>query len=214
VFNDRKQMFGVDRFGTLLFFLLFAFLIPGVSQAGWPSVVGSAANVASLIAGFSATEMGSNRRRLGVLVTIGVVSGVLVAFDQESIPATIGAFGQAVVLGAILLAVVRRVLAHERVGLPTINGAIAAYVLIGLFFAWIYLAMAGVIDGPVLDPDVAGLPSYYSFVVLTTLGFGDISPVNDLVQRLTALEAMVGQIFLATLVARLVSMYGVPARKK
>lgn len=205
-------MFGIDRFGTLLFFLLFAFLVSGVSEAGWPNVVGSVANVASLLAGFAATGLHTNRRRMGVLIVIGVVSAVLVAFEQGSIPATIGAFGQAVVLTAILLAVVRRVLAHERVELPTIAGAIAAYVLIGLIFAWIYLAMSGVIEGPILDPEEAGLPAYYSFEVLTTLGFGDITPIDEFVQRLTALEAMTGQIFLATLVARLVAMYGAPAR--
>lgn len=207
-------MFGVDRFGTLLFFLLFAFLISGVGDTGWPKVAGSLANVASLIAGFTATSLGKNHRRFAVLVAIGVVSAVLVGFEEKSLPATIGAFGQAVVLVAILLAVVHRVLAHERVGLPTIAGAIAAYVLIGLIFAWIYLGMAGIFDGPVLDPDVAGLPTYYSFEVLATLGFGDITPVNDLVQRLTAIEAMAGQIFLATLVARLVSMYGSSARSE
>ena len=48
--SDRKRMFGVDRFGTLLFFLLFAVLISGVGAAGWPNVVGSVANVGSLIA--------------------------------------------------------------------------------------------------------------------------------------------------------------------
>jgi len=207
-------MFGIDRFGTLLFFLLFAFLVSGLSEAGWPNVVGSVANVASLIAGFVATGLSANRRRLGVLVAIGIISAVLVGFQQETIPGAIGALGQAIVLGAILLAVVRRVLAHEQVGLPTIAGAIAAYVLIGLIFAWIYLAMSGLVDGPAFEPDTAGLPTYYSFVVLTTLGFGDITPVHDLVQRLTALEAIAGQIFLATLVARLVSMYGAPARGK
>lgn len=206
-------MFGVDRFGTLLFFLLFAFLISGASEEGWPNVVGSGANVASLVAGFTATGLGANRRRLSVLVAIGVVSAVLVGFNDSSILLTVGAFGQALVLTAILLAVVRRVLEHERVGLPTIAGAIAAYVLIGLIFAWIYLALSGVLDGPILEPDVSGLPTYYSFVVLTTLGFGEITPVNDLVQRITALEAIAGQIFLATLVARLVSMYA-PARRE
>ena len=208
-------MFGVDRFGTLLFFLLFAFLISDSGVSSWPNVVGSAANVGALVAGFTATGLGKNRLRLGVLAAIGVTSAVLVGFDEAAIPLTIGAFGQAVVLVAILLAVVRRVLRHERVGMPTIAGAIAAYVLIGLIFAWTYLAMRwSVSKGPVLDPGVAGLPTYYSFEVLTTLGFGDITPVNDLVRRLTALEAMAGQIFLATLVARLVAMYGSPARSQ
>jgi len=65
--------------------------------------------------------------------------------------------------------------------LPTIAGAIAAYVLIGLVFAWIFLAMCAVFDGPILDPDAAGLPACYSFEVLTTLGFGDITPVHEFV---------------------------------
>jgi hypothetical protein len=207
-------MFGVDRFGTLLFFLLFAFLISGASENGWANVVGSAANVASLVAGFTATGLLGNRRRMVVLIVVGVVSAVLVSFEQTSVAGALGAFGQAVVLGAILIAVVRRVLAHQRVGLPTITGAIAAYVLIGLVFAWVYLGMYGVLDAPILDPDLVGLPAYYSFEVLTTLGFGDITPVHDLVQRLTAIEAMTGQIFLATLVARLVSMYGAPTHSE
>jgi hypothetical protein len=207
-------MFGVDRFGTLLFFLLFAFLISGMNEDRWANVVGSVANVGSLVAGFTATGLLGNRRRMGLLIVVGVVSAVLVGLEQTSGAGALGAFGQAVVLGAILIAVVRRVLAHQRVGLPTITGAIAAYVLIGLVFAWIYLGMYGVLDAPILDPDLVGLPAYYSFEVLTTLGFGDITPVHDLVQRLTAIEAMTGQIFLATLVARLVSMYGAPTHSE
>lgn len=212
--RKENRLIGLDRFGTLLFFLLFAFLISGVSEARWANVAGSIANVGSLFVGFAATGLRFNRRRMGVLLAIGGVSAALVGFEEGSVAATAGAFGQAIVLTAILLAVVRRVLTHERVGLPTIAGAIAAYVLIGLVFAWIYLAMRGVYGEAVLDPDVTALPMYYSFVVLTSLGFGDINPINDLVQRLTALEAMAGQIFLATLVARLVSMYGAPARAK
>ena len=207
-------MFGLDRFGTLLFFLLFAFLISGVDDTGWPNVMGSIANVGSLLAGFAATGLAANRRRLGVLVAIGVSSAVLVGFEQTSVASSIGAIGQAVVLAAILLAVVHRVLAHERVEVPTLLGAISAYVLIGLVFAWIYLALYGIVDGPVLNPDETGLPAYYSFVVLTTLGFGEIIPVHGIAQRLTALEAMMGSIFLATLVARLVSMYGSSARRE
>lgn len=207
-------MIGIDRFGTLLFLLLFAFLVSGASEEGWPAVVGSVANVAALLAGFAATGLRGQRRRMIVLILVGVASAVLVGFERTSVAGGVGAFGQALVLGAILIAVVRRVLTHDRVGLPTIAGAIAAYVLIGLVFAWIYFAMHGLFDGPVLDPDTAGLPAYYSFEVLTTLGFGDITPVHELAKRVTAIEAMTGQIFLATLVARLVSMYGAPVRQE
>jgi hypothetical protein len=48
---------------------------------------------------------------------------------------------------------------------------------------------------------------YFSFVALTTLGFGDLSPSVGLPQALTALEALFGQVFLVTLVARLVTLW-------
>lgn len=208
-----KPLVGPDRFGTLLTFLLASFLLSGVSYSGWYRVVGASLNVAALLAGFAATELRNKRTQIGILITIGVLGTVLLgSFPPTSVQAAFGALAQVTVLGAVLLAVVRRVLTHEQVELSTILGAIAAYFLIGLVFAWVYLAVGGFADGPIFQPAEAGFPAYYSFVVLTTLGFGDITPVNELVQRLTAVEAIAGQIFLATLVARLVSMYKPSAR--
>lgn len=199
---------GLDQFGTLLFFLVAAFLISGFSDSVWPRVVGSALNLGALLAGFAASGA-SDRRGIGVLLAVGVISSTLVAsFSKTSAIAGVAAFGQVAVLGAVLVAVVRRVLSHDRVGMPTIVGAIAAYFLIGMLFAWIYQSAYGLVDQPILQPEGAGLPDYYSFVVLSTLGFGDVTPVNELVKRITAIEAVTGQIFLATLVARLVSLYG------
>lgn len=205
----RRLTVGPDRFGTLLFFLLTSFVVSGATGSGWPKVVSSMGNLAALLAGFAATGLWNDRARMISLLTLGSVSAVLVGqFEQTSIPSGLGSLGQAVVLSAILMAVVRRVLSHERVGIPTLAGAVAAYFLIGLMFAWLHLAAYGFLDGPILQPEVGELPAYFSFVVLSTLGFGDVTPVHDLVKRVTAVEAVTGQIFLATLVARLVSMYG------
>jgi len=208
VHPTRKPLVGSDRFGTLLVFLLASFLLSGINDSGWYRVFGATLNVAALLAGVAATDLWNHRTRIVALTTIGVLGIVLLgSFSQTSVPAGIGALAQVIVLGAILVAVVRRVLTHELVELSTILGAVAAYFLIGLVFAWVYLAFHGFLDGPLLEPAENGLPAYYSFVVLSTLGFGDITPVDELVQRVTAVEAITGQIFLATLVARLVSMY-------
>jgi hypothetical protein len=210
----RRLRIGPDQFATLLCFLLVSLLISGVSTRPWTTVVGAAANLGALLAGFAASGMWSNRRRMGILFAIGLLGSVAVGtFSQTSVAAGVGALGQALVLGAVLVAVVGRVVSHQEVGAGTILGAIAAYFLIGTVFSWLYLASYGLFDPPILDPDVQGLPTYYSFVVLSTLGFGDITPVHPFVERLTAIEAVTGQIFLATLVARLVSVYR-PARDR
>jgi hypothetical protein len=208
-----KSLFGEDRFGVLLALLVLGFLVPQSRETSWIQAVVA---VVALAAALAATGLWDEQRKLVVVVgSIGVAGGVLLAvFPLTSPAASLGAFGQSAVFLLILTAVVRRVLSHERVGGPTILGAIVAYFLIGLSYAWIYIALEGLVDGPVLDPAIDGFPSYYSFVVLSTLGFGDVTPVNDLAQRITAIEAITGQVFLATLVARLVSLYGQPRPRK
>lgn len=198
-----------DRFGILLALLATAFLITGEGDVRWTRVVAASLNLAALAAGFLSAGIRRDRPRLAALAGIGLTGTVLVAvLPLEKAGAAIGGLCQVLVLGAVLVAVLKRVMSHEEVALNTVLGAIAAYFLIGLIFAWAYVSIYGFVDGAVFDPAERGLPAYYSFVVLTTLGFGDIVPVNEFARRLSAIEAIVGQVFLATLVARLVSMYG------
>jgi hypothetical protein len=83
-------------------------------------------------------------------------------------------------------------------------------VLVGLLFAFLFLAVSEFRDEPFLVQPGTHSQSeylYFSFVALTTLGFGDLSPSVGLPQALTALEALFGQVFLVTLVARLVTLW-------
>ena len=89
-------------------------------------------------------------------------------------------------------------------------GALCAYVLLGLLFAFVYLAVDELREAPFFAQEGPHAQSeflYFSFVALTTLGFGDLSPAVGLPQALTVLEALTGQIFLVTLVARLVTLW-------
>jgi hypothetical protein len=116
----------------------------------------------------------------------------------------------ALLVTATLPVTLSRVLQHRRVTYETVLGALCAYVLIGLLFAFVYLAVSDLRDNAFFAQP--GLHSqgeflYYSFVALTTLGFGDLSPSVGLPQALTVLEALAGNIFLVTLVARLVTLW-------
>ncbi len=93
----------------------------------------------------------------------------------------------------------------------TIRGAFCAYLLIGLAWASAYqlvdLLQPGAINiGAGAESAQAQNYTYYSFVVLTTLGFGDITPVSGVARSLTWIEAVVGQLFIATIIARLVGV--------
>jgi voltage-gated potassium channel Kch len=97
------------------------------------------------------------------------------------------------------------------VTIQTVMGGIAAYALIAFVMAAVYHAMTLFAGSPVLGGlEGVGDYIYFSFVTLTTVGYGDITPVTDLVKRLAVVEMFVGQVFLITLVARLVSLWKVP----
>ena len=94
-----------------------------------------------------------------------------------------------------------------------IVGAICVYALIGLAWAKTYEALDGIVPGSFRFPAdtawaVPGLLryTYFSFVTLATLGYGDVSPVTALAGTLAWMEAVTGQLYLAITVARLVAL--------
>lgn len=109
------------------------------------------------------------------------------------------------------LVVLGRILRHPQVNLETILGAICAYLLIGIAFATIYALMDHLGGAPFFAQGDARDPVkflYFSFIVLTTVGFGDLSPATDPGRIVVSMEALIGQIFLVTLVAGLVGNMG------
>ena len=112
-------------------------------------------------------------------------------------------------------AIVYRILRHPKVDVDTILGAITVYVILGVFFEAVYITVAAFSTQPFFTVHHYVEPlidlhdfQFFSFVTLTTVGYGNLVPRSSLGQSLAILEALVGQIYLVTLVARLVSVYG------
>ncbi len=105
------------------------------------------------------------------------------------------------------------------VSVDTICGALAAYLLIGVVWAFAYALLEVVVPGSIAglrDEGFAnGYQQYlgYSFVTLTTLGYGNVVPVNAKADALATVEAIVGQVYLTVLVARLVALNLTAARE-
>jgi Ion channel len=111
--------------------------------------------------------------------------------------------------------VVRRVLARPSVTIQSIYGALSAYLIVGLMFAAGYAAVQHLGEAAFFagqQPANTQTFQYFSFTTLTTLGYGDFTAAQDGGRAIAVLEALTGQVFLATLVARLVAVYRAPAR--
>lgn len=113
------------------------------------------------------------------------------------------------IIGLLLLAyaLLREVMAPGEVGRNRIMGAIALYLVLALAFASAYeLIDSAFPDAFAGDKHIPHSFRYFSVVVQTTIGFGDIVPVMPLARSVVMLQAVTGQIFIAVLLARLVAL--------
>ncbi len=107
-------------------------------------------------------------------------------------------------------AILRAVLAETEVGFRTILGAISVYTILGLLFSFLYAAMDRVGSTPFFGAGVSvkgGDFLFFSFTTLTTTGYGNLVPAAQPGKMFAGLEMLMGQIFLVTLVAGLVSLW-------
>ena len=119
-------------------------------------------------------------------------------------------FWKALLLLIAAIMVVRRVLARPTVTIQSIYGALSAYLITGLMFASVYAALNQLSAADFFanhQPANTQTFQYFSFTTLTTLGYGDFTAAENGGRAIAVLEALTGQIFLATLVARLVAAY-------
>ena len=203
----------LDSYASLLVLLLANFfLLELVDDPRWGAIGSTLLSAAALVVAISDPDAGHRiRRSHWILVGACVALAPLVLiFSSSSIVGLTYLLPIALLVTATLPITLSRVLRHRRITYETVLGALCAYVLIGLLFAFLYLAVSDLRDGPFFvqpGPHGQGEYLYFSFVALTTLGFGDLSPSVGLPQALTVLEALFGNIFLVTLVARLVTLW-------
>ncbi len=109
------------------------------------------------------------------------------------------------------------VFGHSRVTGQTLLGAACGYVLLGLTFAFAMLVLHSLGADPLVWAGTGAVPSggsretarylYFSFVTLSTLGYGDMIPRTPVAEVLAPAEAVIGQLYLAVFIARLIGMH-------
>jgi hypothetical protein len=117
---------------------------------------------------------------------------------------------------AIVVVIAHTVVTKGEVNRQSITGAICVYLLLGMIFVFVYGVMAALGDGPFFAQGTDGtraLRVYFSYVTLATLGYGDYTAAGNLGHALAVVEALLGQLYLVTVVALLVARMR-PARAR
>ena len=172
-----------------------------------------------LVLALAAYSLGGHRKHLWTALLLGApaAGGQVAAFVAPDGLAPLVATLFALLFMVYTLAVVMgSVLARGPVTRDKLAGAISAYLLLGLVFAIAGGLVEMFVPGSFRTPDDLTLSPggvtefafiYFSFTTLTTLGYGDITPANHWSQTVAWVEAVVGQLFLAILIARLVGLH-------
>ena len=109
----------------------------------------------------------------------------------------------------VIVIFLTKIFSEDRVTGESIKGGISIYFLLG--YIWLYLYSLVLL----VNPEAISFPAhaselsyilYFSFTTLTTLGYGDITPVSLMARNLTILESTIGKIYLTVLIARLVGL--------
>ncbi len=200
----------------LLGAIILAFSVQGVATPSDPEqILVSALLGTTLLLALWTADARPIVMRSAILVVAAVVAVSIVetAHGSPNGGATRVANALLVALAppAIILGVVRSLRAKQAVTLEAVFGVLCVYLLLGMFFAFLY----GSIDRLGGSPFFAGGQQasvaqclYYSFTTLTTVGYGDLTAASNLGHTLSVSEALVGQIYLVTVVSLIVANLG------
>ncbi len=203
-----KRIWEAESYALVLALIIITFVL----QEAAPSNTLTRAVTNVLLGAMLLLALRAARVRVQVLLTalLLVAAALILSFALSGedrlfvIPKLIGD----VLLAFVALAIVFRILRHPTVNVETIYGALSVYLLIGLFFAYTYAVIGSFTQFFVAaGNDTIQDYLYFSFVTLPTLGLGDLVPKGDLPRTLVAIEAVLGQLYLVTVVALLVSKY-------
>jgi hypothetical protein len=209
---------GKGRYGLLLLVLIGTYLLAAFSGAKLATQIQVILFAMVLLIALRTSPLpGHWPELIGAVAVLGSGVTYWTSLTGSRTGAAAEDLWKALLLLTAAIMVVRRVLAQPTVTIQSIYGALCAYLITGLMFASCYNAIGHLsASGFFANQEPANTQTYqyFSFTTLTTLGYGDFTAAENGGRAIAVIEALSGQVFLATLVARLVSVYRVPGRRR
>jgi Ion channel len=208
----RRARIRRERYGLLLVAILAAFAVQGIAEPGpVEQVVVTALLGGTLLLALVAAEA----RPVAIRVALVVASVLLVASIVEAATTdgkTVAASTANLLLlclapPAVVLGIVRSLRARGNVTVEAVFGVLCLYILLGMCFSGVYSLIDRLGHQFFANGETATVSHclYFSFVTLTTVGYGDYTAAGNLGHTLSATEALIGQIYLVTVVLIIVS---------
>jgi hypothetical protein len=201
-----------SSYGLVLLLIIVSYLMSVSFHREWGASVVILVQVVTV---WFALRTSQARRPVRLVADIVLAGALFVAlFDRfvnnssEPVPAI---FVMASVLYVMApFAILRHLISRNTIDLETMLGAIAAYMLIGLAFAYVYRFFGAVQSVPFFGlqgEGAIGQDVFFSFTTLTTTGYGNLVPAGQPGQTLAVMEMIVGQLFLITAVGKIVTVW-------
>jgi voltage-gated potassium channel Kch len=209
--------FSVARFlAALVLLFVTAPFIEALPNGEWLDTV-----LATVVMCMGVVAVGARRRTLIVAIVLvlpAVVGKWVNHLWPGSFPLEAGYAARLVFLAFLVACLLVFILRAPRVNSEVLCAGISVYLLIGLLWALAYEMVAQhdpsafAFSVPPASPHVMARFNafYFSFMTLTTVGYGDITPVSNVARMLAIMESMSGTLFVGVLIARLVSLYSAP----
>jgi Ion channel len=201
-----------DAFGLVFVLVLTTYVLTSLlDNHGWSAVVLTLATSSTSVVALTSSHARPGFVRAAIWLsglTIGLA--MIAAASGERTWLNFASVVQIALLTLAMGAVLRRVVMTGEVGSRTILGAISVYTVLGILFTFLYGTIERIQGSPFFEGVAHPSGSdflFFSYTTLTTTGYGDLVPGGQPGRMIAGLEMMIGQIFLVTLVAGLVSLW-------
>jgi Ion channel len=207
-----RSFHSTDSYGLLVLMIVATYTLAATLTEPWGATIVLVAQIGTVWLALR-TSLATRGLRgvaavLFALATVAAVMNLFVERDSDLVAFAFLAGSLLYVLAPV--AIVRHIGYRQEVDQETMLGALCAYLLIGMAFAFGYRCLGVAQSDPFFGADGQGTLSqdlFFSFVTLTTTGYGNLVPAGNPGQSLAVLEALVGQFFLVTAVGKVVSAW-------